>query len=102
MKGKRVLKKDVEKLLAIVRGLKGGTQEDFWEAAVRASEIQEQIHRTSPLDTTEAVTKMAVPEGRTLLGSYVEGVRRQIRELPRTAQTRSAWPPLASGETPRI
>ncbi len=77
-----VLKKDVEKLLHIVRGLKGGTQESFWNAAVQASELQEQIHRTSPPDTSEAVTKMAVPGGRLRLSSFVEGVRQQIRGTP--------------------
>ncbi len=79
---RRVRKKDVAELLHIVRGLKRGRQEDCWQAAVRASEIQEQLYRTIPPDTTETIAKMATPEGRVSLASYVDGVRRQIRGAP--------------------
>ena len=52
-------KEDVEELLNIVRSLKGGTQEDMWQAAVRAAEIQERLDRTNSPDTIEDVVKRA-------------------------------------------
>ena len=79
--GKRVLKKDVEKLLHIVRGLRGGTQEDFWQAAVQAAEIQERLDRTSPRDTTKTIGKMAAP-GRVRLDTYLAGVVQKLRGTP--------------------
>ena len=80
--GKRVLKKDVEKLLHILRGLRGGTQEDFFRAAVQAAEIQERLDRTNPSDTTKTISKMAAPEGRVRLDSYLAGVVQKLRGTP--------------------
>ncbi len=81
--GKRyVPKKAVAELLHVVRSLKRGRQEDFWKAAVQASEIQDQLDRENSQDSIDDVAKMAVPEGRVRLDTYLAGVVQKLRGPP--------------------